>query len=606
MVLYANIYDLCDNIILKEKPGGEPGENLRLLYKKSVKNIFLKSFILKSCYHPQITDKELPKYQDMIRSAMQATYENWRDPLWIETTFKPLADLLDSVKNPQWQKRKPLKAEKENPSKEEITKIIDRTMLDIFRVWKRDEKDPYFPVAAQVILSGDDHMDGANLISVLKGLGAFEYQNITFLFYLVRCFIMNSPKKLKLIRKPFNGVAEPMYQRFMWIWHRIAFSDVNFFEHLLNYLKKYHVTPDDHTQIIAIMENLIRYIVVTSQEWLESPTNRIEHPATTCLPMDDQGNPLCRLSKSDWEKKKDLGFGDYVPDTDTTFLALSMAKKWVELVKEESLEVDKDLIEECESFLNHPWVEIITEYQIGSGFNTNPPTIEITKPLDYNGSVPIWFNKCFRKSDDRVIREAIGNEICPGHNMDIFESILINRKQWNALEGDNLAFLHRLLDFHHTAYKSGNFKEESALKYYLPEIYVFYTGRMYEVFQTLSPKEKKTLDPDDKIKEIREIAIEYCKTELLGHTINPFDASLAVSALVLLKYKSKQDGVIATGLKILSKSLGEGIKGHPYKAYEWNRMRHPTRILVGSEISTSFFVMNACVEAYHYLYSDKE
>src|SRR5690606_30386005 len=84
-------------------------------------------------------------------------------------------------------------------------------------------------------------------------------------------------------------------------------------------------------------------------------------------------------------------------------------------------------------------------------------------------------------------------------------------------------------------------------------------------------------------------------------SLNAFDAALAVSALVLLAYEPRHDGVIAAGLKVLSRAAGEGRGTHPYRAYEWNRMRHPTRILVGSEVSTSMFVLRACSEAMRYL-----
>ena len=262
--------------------------------------------------------------------------------------------------------------------------------------------------------------------------------------------------------------------------------------------------------------------------------------------------------------------------------------------------VDKGLLEACKSLLAYPWVEIISEYQVGGKFGSNPPTIHITRPLDYEGAVPIWFDKTFEK-DGRIIREVLGNEICPGHNMDILEAILVNRKQWLALEGENLSFLKRLLDFHHRAFVSGNFRHETALKYYLPEIYVYYLGRMFQTYQTLPEVDKHTLDPEGKIEDMRLIGQQYCKDELIGYSLNVFDAALAVSALVLLEYEPRHDGVIATGLEVLIRGVGEGRGKHPYRAYEWNRMRHPTRILVGSEVATSLFVLRACSEAMRYL-----
>ena len=38
-------------------------------------------------------------------------------------------------------------------------------------------------------------------------------------------------------------------------------------------------------------------------------------------------------------------------------------------------------------------------------------------------------------------------------------------------------------------------------------------------------------------------------------------------------------------------SLGEGGRHGPYKAYEWNKMKTPTRILVGGPEVTSAFVL---------------
>jgi hypothetical protein len=221
--------------------------------------------------------------------------------------------------------------------------------------------------------------------------------------------------------------------------------------------------------------------------------------------------------------------------------------------------------------------------------------------LDYQGAVPIWFDKTFKNNDGRLISEMLGNEICPGHNMDILDAILVNRKQWQALEDGNLFFLQRLLDFHYQAFVSGNFRHETAFTYYLPEMYVYYLGRMYQTYGTLTDKEKRILDPEQKIEAMRQIALQYCKDELIGYALNAFDAALAVSALVLLAYEPRHDGMIATGLKVLSQATGEGRGRHPYRAYEWNRMRHPTRILVGSEVSTSLFVLRACSETPRYL-----
>jgi len=597
----ANLYDICEWPILEGNCATEPGRNLRFIYRKLVGHPILKYLILRDCRHPDLELTGISAYQKMMHDAMQASTDNWKDPQWIEITFHPLARLLDRIENPDWQQRDKVKRIKNELTRADLQKLINNCLNDILRVWDKDKNDPWFPVAAQVELSGDDHMGGKNFINVLQGVGSFEYKNITVLFALIRCFLMTNPSKLRLIRKPYHGICEPMSASFTWIWHRIAFSDVNFFEHLLVFLESDSSRRQHYDQIVPILENLLRYCVCTSREWLETPNNHIQHPAITCLPKDAQGRELCRLSEDAMQKKRSLGFGDYVPDTDTTFLTLAMSRKWLDFVQREQLTVDKVLIEACEAMLTYPWVEIISEYQVGGKYNSNPPTIQITKPLDYEGAVPIWFGKAFKGADGKIIREMLGNEICPGHNMDILDAILINRRQWQALEGENLAFLHRLLNFHYRAFASGNFRHESALKYYLPEIYVYYLGRMYQTYGTLTETEKRILDPEQKIEDMRWIALQYCKHELIGYSLNAFDAALTVSALVLLEYEPRHDGVIATGLKAIDDAAGEGRGGHPYRAYEWNRMRHPTRILVGSEVSTSMFVLRACSEAMRYL-----
>ena len=602
----ANIYDICDRAVLGADCLTEPGRNLRFVYKRVIGHPALKYLILKWCKHPDLALTEISDYQVMMTKAVEASIDNWQDAQWIETTFRPLAQLLDRIENPRWQQRKKTEQVGAELARTDIQKVVDNCLQDIFRVWNKDKHDPWFPVAAQVELSGDDHMDGKSFINVLQGVGSFEYKNTTLLFALIRCFLMTNPRRLKLIRKPYRGICEPMSgsftRSFTKIWHRIAFSDVNFFEHLIVFVD-YEISRQHYDRIVPILENLLRYCVCTSREWLETPNNHIQHPAITCLPKDAQGKPLTRMSDDAWQTKRDLGFGDYVPDTDTTFLALAMARKWLDFVRKEQLPVDKVLLEQCESMLAYPWVEIISEYQVGGKFTSNPPTIQITKPLDYEGAVPIWFDKPFISADGQIVREMLGNEICPGHNMDILDSILLNRIQWRALEGENLGFLQRLLDFNYRAFVSGNFRHETALMYYLPEIYTYYLGRMYQTYSSLSEPEQRILDPEGKIPEMRRIALQYCKDELIGYSLNAFDAALAVAALVLLEYEPRHDGVIATGLKVINDATGEGRSGHPYRGYEWNRMRHPTRILVGSEVATSMFVLRACSEAMRYLYS---
>lgn len=598
---HATIYDICDQAILESTDISEPGNNLRKLYKKLFGNPLLKHFILRWCTHPSIPMEKITPYREMMNAAMHADYDNWQDKAWIEKTFAPLAGLLNRVKDPQWRIRHAADTRPPRMGEAEVDEILDAVLKDIIKVWDKNPKDPYFPVSAQVLMPGDPICDGKNFMNIMTGLGSYEFQNINLLFGLMRCFLHANPLALKIFRRPWKGIAEPLSMRVSWITHRTAFYDDIFWEQIFNLYILEELPSKEQDRLKEMLESILHFLIVTSMEWLVAPSSGIKHPAITCLPKDEKGNPLCNLKPRDWKAKKELGFDDYVPDVDTTFLALAMSRKWLDLVAEKELDCAPDLLRSCEEFLNFPWVEIINEYQIGGGNKTNPPTITMTRPLDYFGSVPLWFDKPFTKADGRVVRETLGNEICPGHNMDILESILVNRKQWKALEGENLETVRRFLTFHHNAFVSGNFRHDSAVRFYLPEIYVSYAGRLYDTWLTLSDSERKLIDPDNKVNEIRQAAINYCKYDMLGATLNPFDASLAVATLCLLRYPQRGDGLIERGIKILYDHLGEGCFKHPYKAYEWTMVRHPTRIIVGSEVTTSLFALNAIACYKHYM-----
>ena len=48
---------------------------------------------------------------------------------------------------------------------------------------------------------------------------------------------------------------------------------------------------------------------------------------------------------------------------------------------------------------------------------------------------------------------------------------------------------------------------------------------------------------------------------------------------------------IAPALRCIIAARGEGGRKGPFKAYEWNKMKTPTRILVGGPEVTSAFVL---------------
>jgi hypothetical protein len=81
---------------------------------------------------------------------------------------------------------------------------------------------------------------------------------------------------------------------------------------------------------------------------------------------------------------------------------------------------------------------------------------------------------------------------------------------------------------------------------------------------------------------------------LAAAEMNPFDAALALLALAKL---GADPETFAPALACIAESFGEGGRRSPYKAYEWNKMKTPTRILVGGREVTSAFVLSALVHA---------
>jgi hypothetical protein len=82
--------------------------------------------------------------------------------------------------------------------------------------------------------------------------------------------------------------------------------------------------------------------------------------------------------------------------------------------------------------------------------------------------------------------------------------------------------------------------------------------------------------------------LAYVQDELVVAEMNAFDAALALIALGHLK---AEPASFKSALQCIVTHLGEGGRHGPYKGYEWNKMKTPTRILVGGPEVTSAFVL---------------
>ena len=82
--------------------------------------------------------------------------------------------------------------------------------------------------------------------------------------------------------------------------------------------------------------------------------------------------------------------------------------------------------------------------------------------------------------------------------------------------------------------------------------------------------------------------LAYVQTELIAGEMNAFDAALA---LIALGHLGADACDLHAGAALHRQHLGEGGRHGPFKAYEWNKMKTPTRILVGGPEVTSAFVL---------------
>jgi hypothetical protein len=82
--------------------------------------------------------------------------------------------------------------------------------------------------------------------------------------------------------------------------------------------------------------------------------------------------------------------------------------------------------------------------------------------------------------------------------------------------------------------------------------------------------------------------LTYVESELIVAEMNVFDAALA---LIALAHLDADVATFAAPLRCIIGASGEGDRRGPYRAYEWNKMKTPTRILVGGPEVTSAFVL---------------
>jgi hypothetical protein len=232
--------------------------------------------------------------------------------------------------------------------------------------------------------------------------------------------------------------------------------------------------------------------------------------------------------------------------------------------------------------LDQPLLDFYAGYQVRSGANEPRVTVPINDNIDYEGGVATWI-------DNLAGERPYGNDLDPTLNLDILEVSFRNLARWKVLETpQRLATVHGIIAFQRRLAESGGFANPRSHIYYLPELYCAYFGRCYAAFIALPPAARRAIDPDGAFDLIRTRVLGYVIGKLIAAEMNVFDAALALIALCHL---GAEPATFIPALRCIVEHLGEGGRHGPYRAYEWNKMKTPTRILVGGAEVTSAFVL---------------
>src|SRR3954469_11888450 len=541
-----SLYDVCDPVLLKYR-GGDP--HLGKFYRTALGNPALRPLLRRTGLPALRDEKRLGALQEALRRARDEAEPDWA------AGGAPIAELMADigVGHPSPQRAA---APGPAPQVSEIDRVIRRCGAHLLGSFA---KNGFIPTYAAFNLLGDPDMGGREMLMALTGLNARGYKNSTLLFSLARIFIAHSPARA-LINPPWTGIAEPMWEP-MQIRHRSAYYDAFFTEALLSYIESGLASTKETADARRAIDDMVDFCLNTSREEVPSHDGSTVNVITALAPL-----PHPRFSRFFAQIKQDLGFGIYVPDCDTTACAFSAASQ---------AGADDPILEQ-------PLVDFYAGYQVRAGSNAPRVTVPINDNIDYEGGIATWI-------DSLKGERPYGNDLDPTLNLDILEVSFRNLARWKVLETPaRLATVHRIIGFQKRLAASGAFANPRSHIYYLPELYSAYFGRCYAAFLALPAAAQRAIDPQGSFEFIRHRVLSYVKGELMAAEMNVFDAALA---LIALSHLGADPRAFAPALNVIVASLGEGGRRGPFRAYEWNKMKTPTRILVGGPEVTSAFVL---------------
>ena len=541
-----SLYDVCDPLLAKVR-GGDP--HLGKFYRTALGNPALRPLLRRAGLPELNDDKRLGDLRAALTRARDDDSPDW------DAIGRPVAALLDTIRLTH---PKPARTPSRGPAPAaaEIDQVIRTCAAHLLRSYARNG---FIPTYAAFNLIGDPDLKGREFQMALSGLNSRGYKNSTLLFNLARIFIARSPAR-DLINPPWTGIAEPMWQPVQ-IRHRSAYYDAFFTEALLSFVESGLAAPAEVTAARAAIAAMVEFCLVTSREAVRSQDGATFNVITALAPL-----PHPRFSKFFAQIKQDLGFGIYVPDCDTTACSFSAATQ----------------AGSTDPILDQPLLDFYAGYQVQEGANEPLVTVPLNDNIDYEGGIATWI-------DNLAGERPYGNDLDPTLNLDVLEVTFRNLARWQVLETPlRLATVQRIIGFQLRLAQSGAFADPRSHIYYLPELYCAYFGRCYAVFRALPAAARRAIDADGAFEIIRTRVLGYVRDELVAREMNVFDAALA---LIALGHLGANPATFTPALRCITGHLGEGGRHGPFKAYEWNKMKTPTRILVGGPEVTSAFVL---------------
>jgi hypothetical protein len=541
-----SLYDLCDAVFLGRKRG-DP--HIARFYKTALGNPALRP-LLRRAGLPELRD---PKRFRALRDALDRARDD-EAPDWA-AIGQPIDALLDTIelKHPQPNR---VPAPPHPPRLADIDSAIRACGMHLLDSYG---KNGFIQTYAAFNLLGDPDLRGREFLMALTGLKSRGYKNSTLLFNLARIFIARSPAA-EVINPPWIGIAEPMWAPVQ-IRHRSAYYDAFYIEALLSFIETGLGSSEETASAKTAIADMIDFCLRISRETVPGPDDRTVDVVTALAPP-----PHPRFNRFFTQIKRDLGFEIYVPDCDTTACSFSAATQ----------------AGSTDPMLEQPLLDFYAGYQVGGGANEPKVTIPLNDNIDHNGGIVTWI-------DNLMGERPFGNDLDPTLNLDVLEVSFRNLARWKVLETPTrLETLRRIIEFQRRLVASGAFADPRSHIYYLPELYCAYFGRCYAAFRTLPAAAQHAIDPDNAFDFIRTRVLSYVEDELITGEMNAFDAALA---LIALGHLGGERASFNAPLHCVLNALGEGGRKGPFKAYEWNKMKTPTRILVGGPEATSAFAL---------------